>query len=225
MRKLLWTLALAALPLASAQANVVITFGQTSGSNTLTATPNGTDTATSLSAQNVTINVSQCIAGPGCLGAEFLDITATSTDQAQQVGTAVTQHYNGSFEITSLPSGGVNILSGTFTDAVFGSGPQLTLAVGAPPDTLTLSSDIIPAADLAQPNAIGFTFTNVSPPVSAIGSGCAQFPNSVQPCTLGQMTAAIAGNASATSAVAEPSALALLAAALLCLTLVRGRSA
>src|SRR5215472_12334754 len=222
MRKFLLAATVLAAPLVAlpAHAIVVLTYGQTGGSNTITATPNASDTQTTISGTDIAIDVTQCIATVGCLGAEFLDITATSTDAAQTVGTAVTQHYNGTFSIFSGPGmTGFDVLSGTFTDAVFGAGPQLTLAVGNPPDSLTLTSTVIPAAELVAPNAIGFTFTNVIPPVGVVGSGCAQFPNSMQPCTLAGMDAAVAGNASAS--VPEPASLGIFAVGLLALGFTR----
>jgi len=222
MRKLLLAatlLTLGAFPTVG-NATVIVTYGQTGLGNTVTATPNAGDTATTISATDVPIDVTQCIAGAACLGPEFLDITATSTDAAQQVGTAVTQHYSGTFSIfAGAGMTGADILSGTFTDAVFGAGPQLTLAVGNPPDSLTLTSTVIPAAELVAPNAIGFTFTNVIPPVGVVGSGCAQFPNSMQPCTLAGMDAAVAGNASAS--VPEPASLGIFAVGLLALGFTR----
>jgi hypothetical protein len=80
--------------------------------------------------------------------------------------------------------------------------------VGAPPDTITTTSDQIPAIDLGLPEAISLSFTNVLPPVGIVGS------------TLQGFTSSIAGNFSATP-VPEPTSLALLGLGVLGLAMVR----
>jgi hypothetical protein len=192
-----------------ASAVVVLNFGQVSNANTITATPNGADTATTISGSNVAINVTQDLGG--FIGAAILNFMATSTDAAVAVGTSVLQHFNGAWQITAgLGGTGTNYLSGTFTDAVFGTGPSLTLSVGAPPDTITTTSDQIPAIDLGLPEAISLSFSNVIPPVGILGT------------TLAGFTASVAGNFSATP-VAEPAGWALFGLGVLGIGLVRRR--
>jgi hypothetical protein len=193
----------------TANAVVVLNFGQVSGLNTITATPNGTDTATTISGSNVAVSITQDLGG--FIGDAILNLNAASTDAAVAVGTSVLQHFNGSWQITSgLGGTGTNYLSGTFTDAVFGTGPSLTLSVGAPPDTITTTSDQIPAIDLGLPEAISLSFTNVTPPVGIAGT------------TLAGFTASIAGNFSSTPVAApEPAGLALLGVGLLGLAAIK----
>jgi hypothetical protein len=204
-------LAATAIVLATpAYATVVLTFGQVSNLNTITATPNGADTATTISGSNVAINVTQDIGG--FIGPAILNLAATSTDAAVAIGTSVLQHFSGSWQITAgLGGTGTNYLSGTFTDALFGTGPSLTLSVGAPPDSITTTSDQIPAVDLGLPEAISLSFSNVIPPVGIAGA------------TLAGFTAAIAGDFSATPVV-EPASWALLGIGVLGIGLVRRRS-
>lgn len=192
-----------------AGATTVLTFGQVSGSNTITATPNGSDTATTISGSDVAIDITQDIGG--FIGPAILNLTATSRDAAVAVGASVLQHYDGSWQITAgLGGTGTNYLSGTFKDALFGTGPSLTLSVGAPPDTLTVTSDQVPPFDLGLPASISLSFTNVIPPVGIIGS------------TLDGFTASVAGNFSATP-VLEPSSIAVLSLGVLSLGLLKPR--
>jgi hypothetical protein len=99
-----------------------------------------------------------------------------------------------------------------FTDAAFGGlgGPGLAVNVNNPPDTLTLTSDILSASDLAAPNAFTLGFTNLMPGLAILGSTIAPFD------------ASLAGTVSASAAVVpEPAALALMGVGLLGLAMVK----
>lgn len=204
----LGTLATLVMYASGAYAVPVIQFAQTANVNTVTATENGTNTATTIAANNVVVNVTQNLGG--LIGLEFFTLNATSIDSAVPVGTGAVQHYAGNFSITSQANGGgVNLLSGSFSDAALGVGSSLTMAIGAPPDTLNLSSDLIPASELVQPTALAFSLTNVIPPIAIVGTSLQSF------------TATVSGNASATAAVPEPAPVALLGVGLLGLGMVR----
>ena len=175
----------------------IINFGQVSGSNTVTATNNGAG-VTTIDISDAAALVTQFLGG-GTPFAAWVDLSATSNDVATAIGPAVLQHYDGTFCITSATGcGGTNYLSGSFSDALFGTGNQLSVNVSNPPDALTFTSDIIAVNDLGAPSGLGFTFTNVTPSAGITGGSVASF------------TASFTGNASA-SAVPETSTWAMLA--------------
>ena len=173
----------------------VITFGQTSSSNTVTGT--GGAGSTTIDITNALANITQILGGSPVDGV-FVNLAATSTDGALAVGSAVLQHYMGTFCISG-GSGctGIDYLSGSFTDAAFGVGDQLSIIVSNPPDALALTSSVIPADALGAPSALGFNFTNVNPAIH-IANG-----------TIASFTGSFGGNASA-SAVPEPSTWAMM---------------
>ena len=197
--------------IASANAANVAAFSQTSGSNTVSATVNGADTITTLTITDAILSIGQFIAGAP--PASVFSMTATSIDAVATIAGAVVQHYSGTFCITvGLGCTGTNVLSGTFTDAAFGGlgGPGLVVNVNAPPDTLSLSSDLVPANELASPSSFSLGFTNLSPVLAIIGTTIAPFD------------ASFAGTVSASTVEApEPLSLALLGTGLLGLAAVR----
>jgi hypothetical protein len=191
---------------ASANATLIATFGQTetgAQSQTVVATDNGTTT---------NINVVNSIAGittfaGGSLSSATFNLSAVSIDPVVTLGNAIIQHYSGTFCFTSLAScGGTNYLTGTFSDAAFGAngGPGLVLNVNNPPDTLVLTSSVIAASELVAPSSFNLGFTNLTPGLHVDGS------------TIGAFTASYSGNVSAsTAAVPEPTSMALLGTAIL----------
>lgn len=189
----------------------VATFGQTSNTNTITATTDMANDQTTLTA-NAVIDLTQFLNGP--LSGVNFQLMATSVDAAATLASAVIQHYSGSFCIsTGAGCTGTDLLSGTFSDAAFGAlgGPGLVVNVNNPPDTLNLHSDVIAASELVAPSSFGLTFTNLQPSLAIAGTTIAPF------------TASFSGDVSA-SAVPEPMPLAVLGVGLLGLTLVRRRS-
>lgn len=216
MNALLPVVAALALLSSGAQAANIITFSQTSGSNTVVATTNATDTATTITIDDAALSVGSFIAGAPP-ATSFLTLNATSIDPAVTFAGAVIQHYNGNFCITTaINCGGVNLLSGVFTDAAFGAlgGPGLVVNVNNPPDTLTLTSGVIAPTDLQAPSSFNLGFSNLTPVLHIIGTTIADF------------NAAFAGTVSASTSninVPEPGSIAILGIGAATLGFIRRR--
>jgi len=207
----------------TANATQIISFGQTSGSNTVTATDNGTTTTITTSGTPILIDQLFGITTPPAISA-FMNFTAVSQGAAVPIGAQFVQHYNGSFTICSTVNcagpGNVNDLSGVFTDAAFGTstGGQLSINVAAPPDTLVLTSSVIPAIDLLSPSSFTLSMSNIAAPPGLHLDGT----------TIAAFTASFSGVASATTEAIpapEPAALGLLGIGLLGIGMVRRRRA
>ena len=129
-------------------------------------------------------------------------LDATSIGAAMMVSGQIVQEFAGTFSITN---GATNYLSGSFTDALFGGGTALTLTASSasPGESVSFTSDVIPASDLEFPQGISFAFANVTPDAS-ITDG-----------TLASFTAHLSGTASALTPVPEPASLLLLGVGLL----------
>jgi hypothetical protein len=129
-----------------------------------------------------------------------LDLTATSSGAAATFGGNIVQNYTGSFSITG---GGNNYLSGTFTDSVFGGGSSLVLTASntVAGETVTFTSSVIPVIDLASNRGVSFSFTDVTPIASTVGTGALR--------TLAPFAADISGDFSA-AVVPEPATWAML---------------
>lgn len=198
-------------PATRADAALILTFGQTSGSNTITVA-NPAAGMTTFSGTDVAVSISQIDAPLATPLAAFFNFSASNTSAATVVGGFLVQNYSGTFTITTLAGGGgTNLLSGTFTDAVFGAtgGTGLTLTSAEPPDTASFTSDVI--TGLGLPRSINLSFANSSPsPIGTVGAG--------PTLTLAATTLSVSGNFNA-AVVPEPTTL---AAAFTALPLIGG---
>jgi PEP-CTERM motif len=201
MKRLLFATAMVAAIAAysaTASAAVILTFGQTGGNDPISATTNAGDTVTTITGSSIPVLISQIITGGAPINA-FLTVTATSLGAALSIGSPVfvQQAFSGSFSITD--GGATNYLSGTFTDAVFGSGTSLTLSASNSTvgEAVTFTSSVIPPNDLLDPEGISLSFSDVNPAVGTVGT------------TLAPFTASVSGDFSAAT-VPEPASLAIL---------------
>jgi hypothetical protein len=212
---ILGTLFAGAMALAGpAQADPIMTFGQTAGVNTITGTASGSGTV--WGNDNIAVTITQIDAANPTPISAFLDVHANSISQATVVGGAIVQHFTGSFSINSLANNtGINYLSGLFSDAAITANGATAIAVFAP--TASFVSDVI--TTLGLPRAIAFSFSNVTPPVSL--AACTTCNSGGAGQTIASFTAAVAGVASAE--VPEPATIALFGASLLGFGVLRRR--
>lgn len=180
---------LAATPLSipAADAAVLLTFGQTSSGDTVTATQSATTTTIT---SDTTVEIDEIDAMVVIPISAILTFTATNTGPAQLIGAFdIRQPYSGSFTITNGPT---NYLSGTFSDAIFGSGSGLVLSASEPQETVTFTSNVIaPELISGFDRSVGLSFTDVTPPTRIVDT------------TLGSFKSDISGDFSATAP--EPS--------------------
>ena len=208
---LLTATALGALTIAAAPASatLILTFGQSSSNQAMVATENAGQTQTTLSSVDVPISITQI--ENGVATSAFFDLAATSDGNAVPILGGTAQKYTGSFSINSKADNtGTNYLSGVFTDVAIGAGPGGALTVGAPPDSLTLTSSVI--TSLSLPAALGLGFANVVPGFTQVGQ------------SIGSFTSSVSGTFSASAAAApEPASLTLMGVGLLGLGMVSMR--
>src|SRR4051812_44639017 len=88
MKKLLAGVAMAALLAVSAPAKAapILTFGQLGGTNTITATENGSNTQTTLTGTNIPVSITQIFGGVPTTSPSFLTLNATSSGVANSIG-------------------------------------------------------------------------------------------------------------------------------------------
>jgi len=223
MKALLLATTLVVLP-ALAGAATIITYGQTSGANTVTGTANAT--GTHFSGTDIAVTITQIDdAGTVTPTLAYLDLVADSTSGATAPPSfTIVQHFRGAFSINAAAdNSGTNYLSGAFFDGTFGlrGGSGLVLTSDG-----VFTTDVIDHLD--APRNFSMTFTNVLPPVSTSGvqaansADCAPFFSvgcNDTGQTFGSFTGSVSGNASA--AIPEPATLGVLGLGLLGLGLTR----
>jgi hypothetical protein len=205
---------LLALAAATSQAATIMTFSQYGTADIVSAVANVAGTATTISVVNGPVVIGSIDASVIPPLTAFLSLVANSDDAAIRVGKVLLQNYTGSFSITSGPNGtGTNYLSGTFDDEVTGKSSSLSLVASDPDDDVAFSSSVIDSSQLQQPDAISFSFTNVTPPATLNNQ------------TLASFVANISGNFSADPpvVVSEPASALLFGVGLIGVGLIRRR--
>jgi hypothetical protein len=177
----LFSLVLAALllPVATANAATILVFGQQGETLTMTGTNDGAGTTT-ITGEDILVDISGFFAGGTPILGVYFNFTATSDGAAAPVGDNVFQSYDsGSFSFTSGAGGtGTNYLSGTFDDALFGSGDSFGLSAStAGGDTISYTSDF--ATAFFPTLGLSLSFTSVTPPLSIFNGSVASFNASI----------------------------------------------
>lgn len=211
MQKLLASAAMAAaltVATTAAKADLILTFGESAGGG---AEISATVAAgvTTLSAVNGPVTITQIFGDVPTINPALFNLHATSIGPATDVGGDVHQAFSGTF---SIAAGGADYLSGTFTDALFGSGTGLTFSASnaTPGETVSFTSNVIPLSELGPPEALSLSFADVSPPAGTDPAGCSGTPG----CTIAPFTSSVSGTASSTP-VPEPASLAIIGMALI----------
>jgi PEP-CTERM motif len=190
---ILGVLAATVLPIPAADATVLLIFGQTSTGDTVTATRTLSSTTITSSTPVDITEIDAAVVTPTL--ATFT-LSAHNISAATMVGSDIVQRYAGSFTITS---GATNYLSGTFSDAIFGSGGGLVLTASneSSGQSVTFSSDVIaPSLIAAFDRSASLSFTDVSPSATIVLG------------TLRSFTSDVSGDFSST--VPEPSTWAMM---------------
>ena len=183
----------------------IITFGQTSGTNTVTATAAGG--STTIIGTNISVNITQMENSVGNVAA-FLTFSLSSNGAATDDGVTTAQGFNGSF---SIFNGGTEYLGGTFTNAAlsgFTGGTGATLFTTNPPAfTNLVFTENGPITTTGNPIAFSLSFSNLLPVFAVSGN------------TIDSFTASVSGLASASTIpndnVPEPGSMMLLGSGLM----------
>ncbi len=185
-----------------AHADVVLSFAQNINGPTVSGTTNAADTQTTIIGTDIPVTISQFIGG-GTPIMSYLIFDLVSSEPVSMVFGQLLEPFSGSFSFTSqIGGGGINYLSSSFTDFVFGinGGSSLTLNASEPPGTVSFTSDVLNVSSLELPRATSLGFADVTPPGSIVGTTLAGFTSSVS----GTVSAGVINN------VPEPASLTFL---------------
>lgn len=176
----------------SAQADLILTFGQTSNSNTVSASG-----GTQITGANVAVDITQIhpSAGLSTPLSGFLNFSLQSSGPAATMagGTVFAQQYTGNFSITGLANGGgTNYLSSNSVNGFLMGGTSSPSSLNFIANDNSLSSDVI--VPLSIPTGISLSLANIQatnsndPPSNILANG-----------TVVPFTASVSGTFSATA--------------------------
>lgn len=173
----------------SAQADVILSFGQNSSSNTVSGSG-----ATTIAGTNVAIDITQIhpSAGLSTPLSGFLNFSLQSNGAAGTLlgGTVFAQQYTGSFSITqSVNGGGTNYLSSSNITGFLTGGTSSPSSLGFSANDNSFTSDVI--AVLGIPTGVALSFANVQAGNSNILNNGTVIP----------FTASVSGTFSATASI------------------------
>jgi len=142
----------------------ILAYSQNQGGTPLTLTNLGNGTSTLTGTENVSIGTLDGLGTGATPPLAVLKINATSFTAASgpDVNGNDSQQFAGTFSITA---GTINYLSGTFSDVVSGKdkGFSMSLGVSQPPDSVTFTSNVLPAGSYSNPPlGMSLSFTNLT---------------------------------------------------------------
>jgi hypothetical protein len=137
--------------------------------------------STTITNTDTLVDLTGFFGAPTPINGVYFNFTATSTNAAVLgAGGTIFQRYDGDFSFTSeAGGGGINYLSGTFQDALFGFGTNVLMGASTafPGEDVTFTSDY--AIAFAPNLALSLSMINVTPPVSIVNGSLSSFNASI----------------------------------------------
>jgi len=165
----------------AANAGTILVFGQDGTVNTTFGVNNGAG-STTITNTDTPVTITGYDVGPVATPfSAFFNFTATNTTDASiGGGGTIFQRYDGTFSFTSeAGGGGINYLSGSFVDALFGFGTNILMGASTafPTEDVSFTSDF--ATGFAPNLALSLSLINVTPGVTIVNNSLSSFNASI----------------------------------------------
>jgi len=164
----------------AANAGTILVFGQEGTTNTTFGVNNGAG-STTITNTDTLVDLTGFFGAPTPINGVFFNFTATNTTAASiGGGGTIFQRYDGDFSFTSGAGGtGINYLSGSFVDALFGFGTNILMGASTafPTEDVTFTSDF--ATGFAPNLALSLSLINVTPGVTIVNNSLSSFNASI----------------------------------------------